>query len=146
MSIQVIDCDGHVEESPACFADPYWIPPWPDRRPRVVKVGERNAAWLIEGRLLPKLVGPGAVFFGTPPSLDGQPTLLSDGKRDPLGSIDLSDIGARIRTLDEEHIDLQVIFPSLFLSQPVADDMALENAMFRSWNSWIADVCRQQPD
>lgn len=146
MATYVIDCDGHVEESPACFADPYWDPALADRRPQVVRTGERTASWLIEGRLFPKLVGPGATFFGTPASYDGQPTILSDGKRDPLGSIELSDVDTRIRTLDEEHIDLQVVYPSLFLNQPLADDIALENAMFRSWNSWMADVCRQKPD
>ena len=138
----VIDADAHVEETPAAFADPYWDPALRDRRPLVVPVGE-GAAWAIEGRLYPKLVGPGAHFFGSPPSYEGRPTPFSIGKRDPLGSIELSDVDARLRTMDEEHIDLQVIYPSIFLHQPLADDPALANALFRSWNSWMADVASQ---
>ena len=141
----VIDADAHVEEPAAAFADPYWDPALADRRPRVVPVGD-GARWEIEGRLYPKLVGPGAHFFASPASYEGRPTPFSAVKRDPVPSIELTDLDARLRTMEEEHIDLQVIYPSLFLHQPLADDPALNNALFRSWNSWIADVCAQRPD
>jgi len=135
--MDVVDADAHVEESPAAFADPYWDRALRDQRPRVVPVGE-DAAWLIEGALHPKMVGPDTHFFGTPASYQGRPTPLSAGKRDPLGSMELTDLGARLRTMDEERIALQVIYPTLFLYQPLAHDRVLANALCRSWNSWMA--------
>ena len=50
----------------------------------------------------------GAHFFASPASYEGRPTPFSSLKRDPLGSIELTDLAARLRTMAEEHIDLQV--------------------------------------
>ena len=141
----VLDADAHVEESEATFADAYLEPAYRDRRPQVVALGER-AVWVIDDHIFPQRVGKGANTFATPASIGGRPTPLTATKPDPLPSILLSDVDARIRQMDAERLDLQVIYPTLFLAYPLTDDPRLYNALCRSYNSWIADVCSQRPD
>jgi uncharacterized protein len=147
--MQVLDADAHVEESLATFADPYWDATFADRRPRIVPRGA-NAAWLIEDQLIPKLRGAGAQFFASPASVDGRPTASSVRKierfGDSLPSMELTDVDARLKLMDAENIYLQVIYPTLFLGYPLAEDNAYANALYRSYNSWLADVCRQRPE
>ncbi len=144
----VLDADAHVEESLATFADPYWDPAYASQRPYVVPRGE-NAAWVIEDRLWPKLQGPGAQFFASPASIDGRPTALSRRKAerngDVLESAELTDVDARLRQMDAEGIHLQVLYPTLFLGHPLAEDVGLGNALVRSYNSWLAAVCARRP-
>ena len=147
--MRVLDADAHVEESAATFADPYWDPAFADRRPRPVARGA-NAAWLIEDQLIPKQRGAGAQFFASPASVDGQPTAQTRRKierhGDTLGSMELTDVDARLRLMDAENIHLQVIYPTLFLGYSLSDDTAYANALYRSYNSWLADVCNQRPE
>lgn len=141
----VIDADAHVEESPATFADPYWDPRLADRRPQAIKARE-GAYWLIDGRVFPRRMGKGAHHFSTPAAVDQQVTPWTASKPDPLESITLADVGARVRYNSTQLIDLQVVFPTLFLAYPLTDDPVLQNALCRSYNSWIADRCATRPD
>lgn len=136
----VIDADAHVEESPATFADPYWEPAFAERRPQVIQARE-SAYWLIDGRTWPRRTGRGAHHFSTPPAVGQEKTRWTATKPDTLESITLSDVDARVRYNQSQGIDLQVIFPTLFLAWPLTDDMALHNALCRSYNSWISEVC-----
>jgi predicted TIM-barrel fold metal-dependent hydrolase len=136
----VIDADAHVEESPATFADPYWDPAFAERRPQVIQARE-SAYWLIDGRLWPRRQGRGAHHFATPAAVGSAKTPWTATKPDPLESITLSDVDARIQYNRSQGIDLQVIYPTLFLAWPLTDDMALQNALVHCYNSWIAAVC-----
>jgi predicted TIM-barrel fold metal-dependent hydrolase len=49
---------------------------------------------------------------------------------------------ARVRFNESEGIDLQVIYPTLFLAYPLATDPSLAAALCRSYNSWMHDACR----
>jgi len=142
----VIDADAHVEESPATFADPYLDPAFRERRPRVVALDDQRAVWVIDDRLFPQRVGKGAHTFATPAAVGERPTALTARKPDPLPSITLADVAARLRQMDAEQLDIQVIYPTLFLAYPLTDDPALYRALCRAYNSWIADICRQRPD
>jgi predicted TIM-barrel fold metal-dependent hydrolase len=55
---------------------------------------------------------------------------------------DLEDVGARIAHMDELDVDVQVIFPSLFL-HPFTRNLAMELALTRSYNRWMADIWQQ---
>jgi predicted TIM-barrel fold metal-dependent hydrolase len=52
---------------------------------------------------------------------------------------ELSDVRARLRHMDELEIDVQVLYPTIFL-QPTARDATQERAQFRSYNRWLADI------
>jgi uncharacterized protein len=141
----VIDADAHVIETAATFADPYWDSRLADRRPRVLDLGARFA-WLIDDVVYPKTRGKGAARVGGPAAHDGRPSAFEAGKPDPIESITLSDPEARCRQMDAEGIDVQVIFPSMFLRGQLAEDSAVQTALCRSYNAWIADVCGRRAD
>ena len=46
--------------------------------------------------------------------------------------------------MDAENIYLQVIYPTLFLGY--RSGQRLRQRDYRSYNGWLADVCRQRPD
>jgi predicted TIM-barrel fold metal-dependent hydrolase len=50
----------------------------------------------------------------------------------------LLDVAARLRHLDELRIDLQVLYPTIFIRSRFAGQEDLELAMTRSYNRWIA--------
>lgn len=135
----VIDADAHVEESPAMFSlleKEYYA-----RRPlalgfdRDTVYGPHNAVWFIDGRVYPKLQGKGGVIFRTP-------TLMDSAKQKPesIPAQELTDVSARLRDLDRVGIDKQVVYPSLFLAA-TTDDIKLEAALLRAYNSFMADAC-----
>src|SRR4026209_743770 len=53
--------------------------------------------------------------------------------------MEVTDIGARLRSMDEEEIALQVVYPSLFLAYPLASNSALASALYSSYNRWLGD-------
>ena len=139
-----IDADAHVEECEETWS--FLDPEFRARRPIAVTLprapsrGNLNSFWLVDGKVLPTPVGRGASVFATPTSC-----ILGAQKSFSRGSQELTDVGARLRDLDAGGIDVQVIFPTVFLSSP-SDDPRFEAALYRSYNSWMAEVCRQAPE
>lgn len=136
--MRYIDADGHLEESPATFADAYLDPAFRAQRPRVVGV-DGLAYWDIDEQLFPRRVGRGCNNLGTPTSFDGKPTAHSQGKPESVGCMELSDIEARLQIMDEEQIAVQVIYPTLFLAYPLSSNPAFVTALCSSYNRWLGD-------
>jgi predicted TIM-barrel fold metal-dependent hydrolase len=126
-----IDADAHVEESTSTWEhlDGAWRThrPVPVAFPEDTCLGDFNAAWLIGGRI--RHMG------GTPTS-----ARVASKKGVSIGSQELADVGARLCDLDRLGIDKQVVFPTLWLTC-VAEDVALEAALARSYNAFMADRC-----
>jgi predicted TIM-barrel fold metal-dependent hydrolase len=59
-----------------------------------------------------------------------------------VGAIALDDIAARLRFMDKQQVDVQVIFSSIFLNIRCARPKA-ELALTRAYNRWIADRCKE---
>lgn len=144
--MRAFDADAHVEESPATFGDAYLDPAYRERRPQVVSLESQGPVWVIDGRIFPRRVGRGAHHFATPAAMGAAPSALTATKREGLGSVTLEDVGARILQMDEENIDQQVIYPTLFLAYPLTEDPACASALCRCYNRWIAAVCGQQSE
>lgn len=136
--MQVIDADGHVEESVAMFnlLEKEYYP----RRPLALRFdedtayGPYNAVWLIDGEVYPKRLGKGGTTLGTP-------TLMERARTKPVSipAQELTDVEARLRDLDAAGIDKQVVYPTLFLIT-TPDDVKLEAALFRAYNSFLAEA------
>ena len=140
----VIDVDSHVEEPEEAWAA--LEPPYAARRPTIVTAPaaalttKQDAFWLVDGRLHPNPQGPGRMFFGTPAvSTFGRAKAISHGSQTLL------DPAARLRDMDAEGLDVQVLFSTVFLA-PLTDDLDFEAALMRSWNTWMAEVCRYAPE
>jgi predicted TIM-barrel fold metal-dependent hydrolase len=136
--MRVIDADGHVEENLDTFSDKYLDPSYRALRPRVTGM-EGLAYWVIDEQLYPRRVGPGCHNLGTPTNYNGQLAPHAQGKTDSIASMELSDVEARVKAMDEEDIALQVIYTTLFLAYPLTTNVGLATALTSSYNRWMAD-------
>jgi predicted TIM-barrel fold metal-dependent hydrolase len=59
-------------------------------------------------------------------------------------SRELKKVASRIAHMDELSIDVQVLYPTIFLS-PCARDAAAEFALYHAYNQWLAAIWRQAP-
>jgi uncharacterized protein len=133
-----IDADGHVEECPATFSDQYLDPAFRSQRPSVIG-RDGLAYWVIDEQMFPRRVGRGCNNLGTPASYDGKPTRHTALKPDSIESMELTDLSARLRSMDEEDIAVQVVYPSLFLAYPLTSNIAFASALCSSYNRWLGD-------
>jgi predicted TIM-barrel fold metal-dependent hydrolase len=83
---------------------------------------ERNQFWMIDGKLQSK---------GSNVS-----------KELSTATTEMNDIERRLAHMDEIGIDVQVLFPSLFL-RPLTQEHDLEFALVRSYNRWLAEIWRR---
>ena len=143
--MKVIDADSHVYEVEATWD--HLPKEFQARRPLPITIapgdapymGVDNSFWLIDGRAVQWTWGKGTVQIGCPLT-----SRHANMKVFSLGSQSLTDVDARVRDLDSAGVDVQVIYPTLFLV-PLSEDDAFETALMRSYNSWIAERCGERP-
>ena len=102
---------------------------------------EHDYIWDIDGDSL--RIG------GSPSSKDGVVSteyLKMAEWRGPHESGEFHSAKARLQVMDAEDTWLSVNYPTLFLQWPVAKDPALNQALTRAYNNWIADISSQAPD
>ncbi|HWO42256.1 MAG TPA: amidohydrolase family protein [Candidatus Eisenbacteria bacterium] len=136
--MQLIDADGHLEESAVTFSDQYLEPAYRSQRPKVVNV-DGMIYWMIDEQLFPRRIGRGCHNLGTPASFNGQPSPHAKKKVDTVASMELSDLGERLRLMTEEEISVQVIYPTLFLAYPLTGNVGLMNALCSAYNRFLGD-------
>ena len=140
----VIDADSHVEEVEDTWR--FLEPPYSERPPLVVEqrgapgLTIQDAFWVIDGRVLPRLKGRGSTVYATP-------VVSTFGQMKPFSipSQTLNDPAARLADLDRAGIDIQVIYPTVFLERHT-DDAGFQTALMRSYNIWMSGQCAQQPE
>jgi uncharacterized protein len=138
--VGIIDADTHISEGEAMWAmmDKEMYP----RRPVMLKspedtlYGPRNAFWLIDGNIFPKPNGKGSFRLITPSASKLE---LSRGDIH-LAYREMTDIPGRLKDMDKLGVDTQVVFPTLFLIY-LTDDTALEVALSRAYNRFLAQAC-----
>ena len=143
MEIKALDGDGHVEEWEGTWSDEYLEPAFRDRRPKVVETGEfeHDYIWEIDGKRI--RVG------GSPSSKDGVVSTeyeLMAKWRGPHESGEFHSAEDRLAVMEAENTWLSVNYPTLLLNWPIAADPALNTALTRAYNNWVADVSGQSPD
>jgi len=122
----VIDADAHVLETERTWD--YMEGPEREFKPLVVTPSQQDqgkAFWLIDGRILPKTDNV--------------------GRDTPKAAREMDDIEARLRHMDELGVDIQVLYPTLFL-RPITSRSEVELALCRSYNRWLADIWRRGQD
>ncbi len=140
----IIDADSHVEE-----ADDVWNhldPAYAHRRPVIVQHPglpgpyAQDAYWLIDGQMFPRPYGYGPLIYGTPVS-----SKFAHSKEFSIESQTLVPPSARIADMDKLGIDIQVLFPTIFLDM-LSLDVQFEAALMAGYNTWAAETCAQYPD
>jgi predicted TIM-barrel fold metal-dependent hydrolase len=130
-----IDADAHVIECERTFD--FLDPQFEKYRPLVVQTTDANRAvasqvgvaqrqfWLMDNRMLPK---------------EG-----NIGENTPREAREMEDVSARLAHMDELEIDVQVLYPTVFL-RPWTQQPEFEYALTRCYNRWLADIWKQAPD
>jgi predicted TIM-barrel fold metal-dependent hydrolase len=122
-----IDCDAHVWETDQTWD--YLRPGEEQFRPQVAEVPSAEGIpfrfWLVQDQRVIRN--------------DGVSLHLSTEQQAlfPQSAKGLADVPARLRAMDRLGVDVQVLFPSLWLNVGVRDPI-IEAALKRSYNRWIA--------
>ena len=119
----VIDADAHVIENESTWD--YMLESERRFKPKIVGATNGDPSvdyWLIDGRLMPR---------------------SNVEKKLPEAARDMSDLSIRIKHMDELNIDLQVIYPTIFIF-PTARRPEVDLALCRSYNRWMADIVEKR--
>jgi predicted TIM-barrel fold metal-dependent hydrolase len=128
-AVQTIDSDGHVIETPKTWS--YLRDEEREFHPQIfvrdpndgagTQPRQQNDYWIIGGKLVTK---------------------SNVGKDVPAEARDMEDIRRRLAHMDQIGIDVQVLYPTIFL-RPVTNEPDVEFALARSYNRWLADIWKQ---
>ena len=114
-----IDADAHVIETERTWE--YMEPTEVEFCPvRMSPNQGRREYWLIDGRAFSRGVNV--------------------NQNIPAASREMQDIELRLKHMDELEIDVQVLYPSLFL-RPLTRRPEVEAALCKSYNRWLTDIC-----
>jgi predicted TIM-barrel fold metal-dependent hydrolase len=138
----IVDADTHVVESEAIWT--FFDEELAHRKPVAVvhedpATGQSRKRWVIDGVMVPKPDGKGGQALQTPP-VDGD-----EARGRAWTTKALLDIEARLEDADEMGVDVQVIFPTLFIAH-LTWDPQLDVALARAYNRFMADVHARAPD
>jgi predicted TIM-barrel fold metal-dependent hydrolase len=123
----VIDSDAHVLETERTWD--YMLESERGMRPRIVPTPDDPSSggesWLVDGTYLGKA--------------------RNVGHETPKESREMDDIDARLKHMDELGVDVQVLYPTIFL-RPFTRRPEVELAVTRSFNRWLIDIWTAAPD
>src|SRR5712692_1399797 len=135
-TMTTIDSDAHVVESDRTWD--YMDPADRQYRPQVVRPeGSSVAYWFIDGKIrgFARSVITAREF--------AEVSARAGRRMDtPEETREAENVPARLRHMDELGIDIQVLYPTIFIEQ-VADKPEVEVALCKSYNRWLADIWSQ---
>jgi predicted TIM-barrel fold metal-dependent hydrolase len=123
----VIDADAHVLETERTWD--YMLASERAYRPAIIPTPDEpnsgGESWLIDGR-----------YHGKARNV---------GKEVTREAREMEVIKSRIRHMNELGVDVQVLYPTVFL-RPYTRNPRVELALTRSYNRWLIDIWKQAPD
>ncbi|MFQ5683229.1 MAG: amidohydrolase family protein [Candidatus Binatia bacterium] len=135
----IIDADAHVVESAHTWD--YMDPSERQYRPVALEAREEAGVklqfWLIDG----KVRGFRFPVFSAD-ELEKRSHQVGRKFADVQESREMGNIDLRLRHMDQSGIDIQVLHNTIFI-ESAADRAAVEIALYKSWNRWLADIWRQ---
>ena len=135
----VIDADGHICEPEIVWTE-YTSAKFRDDVLQIRTANGKSDLY-IENRRLPFGAGAGVAEACVPGGMaPGRKVTWADilpGSYDPA---------ARLEVMDEEHIDLALLFPSAHLLWGDIRDPAIAAETCRAYNDWMSDFCKTDPN
>jgi predicted TIM-barrel fold metal-dependent hydrolase len=122
---RVIDADSHVLEPPDMWSR-YLEPEFRDRAPYFIKDEQGGEHLVTDGVVHDRIPYPEEGWIARRP-----------GGFDPH---------ERVKDMELEGIDVQVLFPTQGLFIQAVSSIPLAGALCRAYNNWLADYCRAYPD
>ncbi len=136
--MRTIDADCHVIETQQTWA--FMEEGEAKYRPHYLTSTEGKQFVGIDGKLRAPTFGGAA-----PVEADDPRETLSGRIQTTIGSRTMKDIQGRLRHMDELGVEVQVLYPSIFLGQLTAKP-PYEAALCRSYNRWLAEIWKEAPD
>jgi len=128
----VVDSDAHVVETEHTWE--FMDASDSKYRPQIVTADDGAKYWLIEGKIRGRARGPvGARGLSDKVA---RKMVTDDAKRF------MEDIPGRVAHMDELGIDVQVLYPTMYISR-MCDDAETEVALARGYNRWLTDIWTQ---
>ena len=135
----VIDADAHVVESARTWD--YMEPSERQYRPVPLEApedaGTKLQFWLIDG----KVRGFRFPAFSAA-ELEKRSRQVGRKFADAQESREMGNVDLRLEHMDRSGVDIQVLHNTMFI-EPATDRPAVEVALCKSWNRWLADIWRQ---
>jgi predicted TIM-barrel fold metal-dependent hydrolase len=128
----VVDSDAHVIETEHTWD--FMLPSDSAYRPEIVTGDDGVDYWMIEGKNRGRARGPVAAQ-GLSDKVE-RSMVIDDRKRL------MEDIPGRVAHMDELGIDVQVLYPTMYISR-MCDKPESEVALSRGYNRWLADIWEQ---
>ena len=135
--LRTIDADAHVVETERTwdYMDPS------DSRYRPILMApttgdSKREFWVIEGKV--KGLGRSVV---TAQDLEKLSQAAGRNLSTPREAREMENIDVRLRHMDEVGVDIQVLFPTIFINQ-VAERADIDVAICRGFNRWVADITK----
>lgn len=140
-----VDADGHVLEPRDTWLT-YLDPPFRDRALQIVDDEHGDEVLLVDGQPLESmrngLAGMGGIELDRAAVLERGERLRYEDGCPPGGS----DPAARLAVLDDEGIDVVLLYPTLGICwEGMVTDPALATAYTRAYNRYIVDFCAHDP-
>jgi len=132
-----IDSDAHVVESERTWD--YMEKSDQKYRPVIVKPRGEKAGeyWFIDG----KIRGLVRIVM-TAREMDDVARRTGRVMETSQETREMENVAARVKHMDELGIDVQVLYPTMFIEQ-ISDKPAWEIAISKGYNRWLADIWRQ---
>jgi predicted TIM-barrel fold metal-dependent hydrolase len=132
-----VDADAHVVESPRTWD--YLQPSEKRFRPDLFHPeGEtQRAHWVIDGKIRGLFR-----FTFTKEDLEKKSRELGRDVATSMETRDVENVGARLSHMDELGIDVQILYPSIFLDQ-CTERPEVDVALCGAYNRWLADIWQQ---
>lgn len=138
---RVIDADAHVVETDRTWD--YLEPAEAKYRPQISPPPGDNPAeggWMVDG-----VLGPAFLRRFTDEQIKKMSETAGRDMSTPKAAREMADIPLRVRHMDDLGIDVQVLFPTMWLTS-LTENRDAEVALARSYNSWLIDIWKQAPD
>ena len=134
--LQVIDADAHVVETEATWD--YLEPAEAKYRPVMQPSDDdpSKGAWVVDG-----IAAPALRRKFTDDQIKELSRVAGRDMATPEAARQMTDIGLRLSHMDDLGIDIQVLFPTMWLTN-FATKPDAEVALARAWNLWLADIWR----
>ena len=130
-TVRIISSDSHVIEPPTLWTD-YIESAFRERVPRVVRDADTD-----------RLVCEGLEF--PPLSLRGDREVRQAGRWQEDIPAEAYDPVARRVAVEADGVSGEVLFPTVAMTFYLLEDVALQQALFRAYNRWIAEFCATNP-
>ena len=150
---RVIDVDGHIFESQEMyqrFMESYLEPAYRGDLDEMMRLSTDPATGQVMTPNLwtHKSAGPVVdrtrALGGVEPGVDARER--GEGRKTGTRAvIDVLDPKLRLLDMDDEGIDVAVIFPSALIGFSALDDLELEAALYRAYNRFMHDFCSADP-